>query len=719
MRLMNRRFEPKMCWDSDADNILDNFYLEGLKNSKKYDRLAGYFSSTLFVRTASETLDFIKRGGAIRIVTSTSLSQSDVDAIQNIDQVVIATTKSLLDEILQNTNDLQSKCKSMFGWLLKQTINGRPQVEIKVAIPKNPTGIFHQKVGIFTLNDDERVTFSGSVNETIMGWQNNVEQFKVFKSWGDETNKSAVKNDQSNFEKYWNNNAREYVVVALPKAVIDHLISIAPNSNREFNSLLNYLEKKFHSKLDTSPELMLRDYQQGAIESWAQNDCQGIFAMATGTGKTYTALGGINKVLQKQNRLIVIISSPQKHIADQWKDNIEFWNDAVGTKDRMPERIVMANSENPNWRNDLNDLVYKFNKKLIGHNRFLLNNCIVCTTHNTFAKNEFLDKILAMKKNKAEVLLIADEVHGVGSPNRQKGLNDLYEYRLGLSATPIRHYDESGTKKIQAYFRKTVYELPLQTAIENGYLVQYSYHPHYVELTTDELDEYRDLTIKLARKYAAKSKREKIDEDDTRLEERRANIIATAANKYPEFINILDVYGNRLAQCLVYCHPHQIETATRILTAKNIINEKITWEDPTHDRERIINALENEQYQCVTAMRCLDEGCDIPAAKIAIILASSGDPRQYIQRRGRILRRSPCKDHAEIHDILVKPSQINDQDFYVSKYVKKLVARELLRHKEFANAAFNKKDAYDLVRHTAQGYGIVLENLSASYIESL
>lgn len=716
---MSKQFEPKMCWDSDTDNILDDFYLSGLKNSRKYDRLAGYFSSTLFVRTAYETLDFIKRGGIVRIVTSTKLSRSDLETIQDLDQRLIAASQSWLDEMLQSTSDLHDKCKSLFGWLLKQKIEGRPQVEIKVAIPRSSAGAFHQKVGIFTLSDGGVITFSGSVNETVMGWQNNVEQFKVFRSWGDKTNENAVSNDQSSFEKYWNNQMHGYSVVGLPKAVVNHLLSVAPDSELEFKSLLNHLRKKFYRKQNASSGIVLRGYQESAIELWEQNNFQGIFAMATGTGKTYAALGGIGRVLQRQKRVIVIISSPQKHIANQWKDNVRLWNDGVEKDSALPELIVMANSENLNWRHDISDLAYKFNKKVIGHDRFLLNNCIVCTTHSTFSKKEFVDKITEMKQNGAKVLLVADEVHGIGSPKRQGGLNPGYEYRLGLSATPIRHYDELGTKKIQEYFTKTVYELPLQTAIADGHLVQYSYHPHYVELTAAELHEYRNLTIRLARKYIAKARGEIVDDDDTRLEEMRANIVATAANKYPRFQKILDAYGNRLAHCLVYCHPSQIEDATKILTARNIVNEKITWEDPAHDRKRIINALENEQYQCVTAIRCLDEGYDIPAAKIAIILASSGDPRQYIQRRGRVLRRFPCKDHAEIHDILVKPSQVNDQDPDVSRYMKKLVARELLRHKEFANAAFNKEDAYELVRHTAQNYGIALEDLSHSYIESL
>lgn len=717
---MDEQFEPKMCWDSDTDNILDDFYLEALKNSKKYDRLAGYFSSTLFVRTAYETLDFIKRGGVLRIVTSATLSQNDLQTIQNLDELsLFETSKLWLDEMLENTSDIHFKCKSLFGWLLKQKIKGSPQTEIRVAIPKSSTGIFHQKVGVFTLNNNTLITFSGSVNETVMGWQNNAEQFKVFRSWGDKTNESAVENDQNNFEKYWNDQMQGYKVVDLPKAIVDHLVSVAPDSEQEFKSLLNHLQEKFYKKRYVMTGMVLRDYQKNAIKSWEQNDFQGIFAMATGTGKTYTAIGGINRLLQKHKRMIVIISSPQKHIADQWKNNIRFWNDSVEKEFMLPELIVMASSENPKWKNEMDDLVRNFNKKVIGYNRFLLNECIVCTTHSTFAKDEFIDRVIAMKQNNANVLLIADEVHGVGSPKRQKGLNPHYQYRLGLSATPIRHYDEQGTKKIQEYFTKTVYELSLQSAIANGHLVQYSYHPHYVELTSTELDEYKDLTIKLAKKYAAKAKGKKIDEGDTRLEEMRANIIATATNKYSQFKKILDGYGNRLAQCLVYCHPRQIDDATKILTSRNIINEKITWEDPNQDRERIISALGNDQYQCVTAMRCLDEGYDIPTAKIAIILASSGDPRQYIQRRGRVLRRSPGKDYAEIHDILVKPPQINDQGIDVARYMKKLVARELVRHKEFASTAFNKKDAYDIVRHTAQDYKIVLEELSPSYIKTL
>ena len=710
---MPESFDPKMSWDSDTDNILRDFYKPALAHSKRYDRLAGYFSSTSFMITVLETLDFIERGGIMRLVTGAMFSPQDAKVLMgSAESRESVLSRNIINE-LQNADGIAKKCVSILGWMLANMTDGVPQLDIKVAISKRG-GIFHHKVGIFTLNDGRMITFSGSTNETAWAWMNNMEEFKVFRSWGDSTHKQAVADDRTMFEKYWNNMGKNTAVYDVPDAVKNHLIQMRPKSAEDLKSLIDEVNDEL-SALES--RITLRKYQNDAISAWADNGFCGMFAMATGTGKTYTAFGCMDRLCENVPRFATIIAMPQKHLVEQWVDSMREWNAGMSKSHHISETIVMAYSDYPDWKVKLDTAISNFNRWLASSKRFLQNNLTICTTHNTLSSDEFMERVKRIGEN---VLLIVDEVHEVGSPKRRTGLNPKYKYRLALSATPVRRYDEEGSEHIREYFHGTVYQFGIGEAIRREYLVPYMYYPLYVDLTHDESDQYVKLTIRIARKHAMTQDDDIGKKNDKhRLEMQRAKIVSTAVNKYGKLNTILKSIGGVPEYTLVYCDENQIDVVTNILSERNIPNDTITWKDPTSDRRRILQNLENRNYGCVTAIKCLDEGVDIPSARTAVLMASTREPRQYIQRRGRVLRKSKAtgKQKAEIYDILVKsPPEYGDER--AARYNRKMVARELLRLKEFASVAMNKDDAYAQVSHVAESYNIDLDMLSDDHINS-
>ena len=389
------------------------------------------------------------------------------------------------------------------------------------------------------------------------------------------------------------------------------------------------------------------------------------------------------------------------------------------------EREVTCYGDNPKWETELESILMEYDEKLFS-GETLVKNFVIYVTHKTLNSKKFKEHILSIQNGKK--LLIVDEVHNIGSELSQPALLEEYDGRLGLSATPIRHYDEDGTAALMNYFENVVFELDLKQAVDEGYLCSYDYFPHYAELNFEEMEVYDHLTRKIAEKYANKSRHQSDDEDDNDPEIKRANLIANAENKLDILQEILNSITN-MKQTLIYCTsnpspavpfgtPTQLDKVENILVKNDIVSTSVTFRNPTKDRSMILDKLAVGHYDCITAVRCLDEGVDIPSVETAIIMASSGNPKQYIQRRGRVLRQSKKtgKTKAIIHDILVKPP-LPDDDSDISKRERKLVAKELLRHKEFASIALNRQDAIETIKEVAKKYKIDFESLDEEYIQ--
>lgn len=759
---MERKFDPNLTYDTFTDDCINDFYRPALKNCKKYQRSSGYFSSTTFAHVAKEILDFIEANGKIELIASPEMSESDIKILG---QNNLEREKSLgiffLDTLKKNPDNLKLQFSKLMGYMLTNKIEGKPQLEIKIAIPLIHPGIFHQKIGIMHYDDDERIAFSGSINETGMGWSGNKENFTVFKSWGDGTHIQGIDDNQKIFNNLWNGNDSKVEVFDLPHAVKDHLLKIRPTSNAEMRKIIDDIKKILDDEIkkdepeiiiENKPVIKLHDYQNNARNKWFENDLCGFLEMATGTGKTFTAFGCINKLQKLHPRTVIIIACPQKHLVEQWKREFLRYNSGVEESEKITvEKTITCNSDYPKWKDQFEEILHDYNDPPIGSRTYIVNNIVIFTTHKTLASNIFTEKILKIKN--AKKFLIVDEVHNITSDSSEKTLLSDYDCRLGLSATPTRHMDDEGTGILTSYFHSTTcqttnptssekcskcgkplitYSLDLATAIHKLHvLCPYYYYPYYVSLTSNEMDIYNNLTGVIARAEVKRKKGLSLSNYEKSASIRRADLITNAENKDRMLEDILTLeFNNRLHLTLIYCTnspkpesppmPKQLERVKNILFSKGIKSDSVTYEDPTKHRGSILSRLQGGIFDCVTAVRCLDEGVDVPAVETGIFMASSGNPKQFIQRRGRILRKNEItnKKYAYIYDILVTPPT-PPQGISASLNERKLIAKELLRHKQFALIANNKLDAIKKIKDMANEFEINLDQLDYDYIHDL
>lgn len=439
-----------------------------------------------------------------------------------------------------------------------------------------------------------------------------------------------------------------------------------------------------------------REYQQSAVRAWFDAGGRGILNMATGSGKTVTALLAAAELADRfDGRLALVVAAPYQHLVDQWSEDLrEFGVDPV-----------LAYRSRRRWQERLERELLEFN---VDSRETLA----VVTTHDTFASTAFRSSLSRL--DRPDAMLVADEVHHLGAPHRRDRLPDAFGPQLGLSATPRRWHDDAGTEELFSYFGDgVVYEFGLEDAIDRGALCEYYYVPHTIELTDEEADEYRALSAKIAR-LAADADGELGDLDLRENDDlkhalfRRARIVGTAANKVPRLAELLR-RRRSVEHTLVYCGDGSVEDEVSGETRRHVdattatLRDELgldvgrfTAEESQSRRRELLSAFEAGEIDCLTAIRCLDEGVDVPATRTAYVLASSTNPRQFVQRRGRILRPHEGKDRAVIHDFVVVPPHGRHPELLEAdrfSVERSLVRRELRRVSTFAEAAINHPDA--------------------------
>jgi superfamily II DNA or RNA helicase len=685
---------------------LEDFYIPVLNEAIEYKRIAGFFSSSSLAIAARGIKGLIKNNGKMKLLISPRLSKNDIKTIENsINKPEIYLENKLMSELDNIQNILERNYVYALGWLLVNDM-----LEIKVVVPKNKNdqflsfdevnsrGIFHQKVGIFKDLEGNIISFSGSINETSTGWLENIEEFKVFKLWED-GQKDYCKGDIDKFDSFWNSNRNNVEILDLPKAVKKHLIDNAPEDIFNVLSVKNYRKEK--KKVMEINSLSLFDYQEEAVKKWENNNRRLILEMATGTGKTRTAIGCITK-LNQIKRLVVIIATPQNTLTLQWKNEIEKLNIRY-------DSFIIADSTNTKWKTQLENslLDLSFN---------LENMIIVYTTHATCSSNDFI-KIISKNKRNIKYFFVGDEAHGLGAYKTQRGLLELYDYRLGLSATPKRWYDDIGTEKLYNFFGNDSFEFSINDALNNinpltnkPYLVNYTYKPYFTTLTEEELGEYKKLSKKISKLSNYSKDSDKYLKYRENLIFNRANIHKSADNKYEIFNYILEEI-NVLKDTLIFVSPEQIDNVIELLNKKGIVAKKFTQEEGTvplskfngrTERQYIIDKFKENKYDVLVAIKCLDEGIDIPSAKNAILMASSTNPREYIQRIGRVIRQSEDKKEAIIYDIIIKPNYENLNKNFI-EFEKSIFEKEMARVLEIAENASNNAEAYEIVYNQIRG----------------
>lgn len=694
-----RNIPLKLSYDSGLDDILWDFYIPVLSMSKNYDRIAGFFSSSSLALSARGLEDFIANGGKMRLVTCPQLSKKDVEmlekATKNIDEL-------LTDNFIKDYSEIESQFQrdhvQALGWMI-----ANDKLEIKIAVIKKngrvcdkeqieQIGIMHQKVGILYDNTGQIISFSGSNNESASGWLGNTEEFKVFCSWTGAM--PYVQEDIKKFNSFWNEDRPDVEMKDIPSALQEHLITISKDFEPARLATKHYYPEKL---IKEKQELKLFFYQKNAVNKWEENNRMLLLQMATGCGKTRTAIGCMNNTLKDTNKLLVIIACPQATLATQWKTDVE-------SLKIEEHRSIEINGNVSGW-----DIIVNREIKKLGAGRY--KNLIIYTTHQICSSPKFIN-ILKECNEQIVKFLIGDEVHGMGANKTQNGLLDLYQYRLGLSATPQRWFDDAGSRLIEDYFGNDNFEFSIHDALTNinpltgkPFLVNYTYDPRFISLTEDELEEYKRITDKIV-----KMSRYANDEESSgyldMLRFQRANIEKNAENKYKELENILDEIGDGISDTIIFVSDSQIDRVMRMLGDRGIPASRFTQAQSTaksekydglSERDYIIKLFKEKQYKVLVAIKCLDEGIDIPSADRAIVMASSTNPREYVQRIGRIIRQATGKYSAIIHDMIIKPSLDLFYDDTLIEMEKRIFKKEMDRVLELSENAINNTSITNMV----------------------
>lgn len=667
---LKAKFQSNRAQDVTG-HIPEKFFKECIASAKTYDRAAGYFSSTVLELFTSEYYDFAKRGGKIRIVCSYQLSAEDAKVLlvnsfdsENVEYGIVQQVESL------DANTKTSNALSFFATLLSEKI-----LEIKIA-QTSAGGLFHDKTGCFTDEENNSISFRGSANETFSGWSahGNFETLEVFYSW-DERDTHRVQNHQLYLKKLWNNDTPGLRIESISKEVASLICQKAKKNLSYWEGAIQTPNRLSDRTLEKRTERrVLLDYQEETLKDWRSKDFSGIIKHATGSGKTVTAIMALEDHINEGYPAIVCV--PSVLLLEQWVNEIK--------KDIPDALILKCGGGNDGWRknNRINALTSAVGEHI---------GVIIVGVLDTVLKSDFLDQL---PNDNNRILLVADEMHTLGRRSAQALLDYPFRKKLGLSATPSRYRDDVGTERLNNFFKHILKpEISINDAINADRLVSYNYHPIAVNLMPYELENWLKLTKSIRRLSAQMKENEKgSSEALEKLLIRRARIAKKAENKISTAVDIIKDNYNTGESWLIYCEDtEQLQTLNHALLDIGLRANMYLSDEKLAKAEELSDFITSGGI--LLSIRCLDEGVDIPHITHALILASSQNPRQFIQRRGRVLRKSNNKHRADIFDLLVEcpDSEVDDTN--------KLLIAEMERAAEFSSYALNKMSALSTLRN--------------------
>lgn len=678
----------KIEYDSAIDDVYGDFFNKVLKHSTIYHRVGGKFNSKSLAACAEGLQDFIQKDGKMKLVLVPEFSKEDIDSIN---KGIKNPHEVITERWIQDFSEIRDKFTQdhvkALAWML-----ANDHLEIRIAVPTSKEGailpdeqwkdspLFRNKVGIFWDGNSNAISFFGTADfdDEMFG---EYYHFRVYRGW-DKSEGKYLEKDYEWFNQYWDGSRPKTEVsfrsIQVSDALRNSIIRIAP---------------KLKSDIQLQSIPRLRPYQKKAVQRWIDCGRRGMFEMATGTGKTFAAIGCISEAMSRDKKLIVVIACPSDNLERQWQKELRKWN--------IDSTIT---SDSTRWARDLRDgieLTSRSDRKSV---------LVVITTYRTLSSEKFVS---AIEKCSIPTFLIADEVHNSGSSTYRLGLSDLYKYRLGLSATLERYFDPDGTDIIVNFFGDTVYEMNMGDAIRKGFLVEYYYHIIPADLNGDEYDRYRKLTRTIARLWNSK------DPEDIKKREnainRRSWVIRDAEEKLGKLDEWVSHCREHVKYALIYCSERQMHSVKRILRNSDIVHREITAKNPSDPRERpsIIREFGNGRYDVIVANRVLDEGADIPAAKNCFMLASTGNPKQFIQRRGRVLRKyagtyqdGNTKKHANIFDVIIIPQISPHYDKDEIRTERQILSSQIRRLEEMAGSALNADSAMKRIEELKRKFAI-------------
>jgi superfamily II DNA or RNA helicase len=660
-----------------------------LAESTTYFRGVGFFSSGWLRLAAHGLAELVRNGGHATFVVSPILEESDWEAIH---LGSIARDNPIIKEVLErNISDLEKslheETRNTLAWLVA---DGVLEFLIAVLRDRPREGDYHDKVGLFIDDKGDKIAFHGSFNDSVKGSLNG-EAFSVFRSW-DPGQAVYVSKHEQRLRNLVADRNTQFEVFTIPDAARESLIRLRTTAFRPYQLVTSPAFEAVATDFAVPVcPYNLYDYQKKAIEKWLSNNCCGLWEMATGTGKTITSLAAATAAFTKNQRQALVILVPYLHLLDQWEEETR----AFGYNP------ILCSSAHDHWYAKVSSCIDDFNIGARSHMTMI-------AVHDT-ASGDAFQKLLHRLPSDC-LLLLADEVHSLGSTKLRNALSSHAKMRLGLSATPRRWFDEQGTQLLFTYFDGIVFEFSLEEAI-GSYLTPYDYNPVLVPLTAAEMEEYQELSarIALAAKMADSDEAGRIRLERLLLE--RVRIIWKAENKLSTMLNLLRCIKDEKEECheqvshlLIYCAPGEHATVLRNVSSLGLRCHEFVHYVPLRERTRLLEAFGKGEIQVLIAIKCLDEGVDVPSTRAAIFMASTTNPREFIQRRGRILRRAPGKTTATIYDLVSVPPVDGSTWTDAGRSV---LRREMPRFAEFSLAARNQYAARHIVRDLLDQYGML------------
>lgn len=671
-------------YDSAEYDLVRDLQVPLLQHSADYLRGVGFFTSG-WLRIASRGMaDFIEHGGKARVVLSPILEKRDWEALQLGDEARF--DEALKGVLSQRVHDLRSSLETdtlnALAWMVADGV-----LDMRFAIPRQADypGNYHDKVGVFTDRSGSAVAIHGSLNDSIQGSLNG-EAFSVFKSWED-GQRPYLQKHVLRLESLWSDQNPQFRVRMIPDAIKEEIVRLRSSDSRPYHIPEQPTAGDDHFGLQCP--VTLHPFQESAIAEWNRADCRGVLEMATGTGKTVTSLAAAVSRHRELGKLALIVLVPYLHLLEQWERSCR----------EFGFNPVLCSSKHGKWQIEVKSRIQDLNLGTTPH-------ICILAVHMTAASPRFQEAIGRLRPD--QTMLIGDEAHGLGAQHLRNALTQRAGMRLGLSATPRRWFDDEGTAAIFAYFGQTCFEYPLEQAI-GRYLTPYRYYPQLVSLTDDEADYYEVLTAQITSLMTKAESDPEVHEQVKKLLLKRARIISSAEEKLPAMLDVLRSLmdedrrnGRQTRDILIYCAPGRHRDVLQSVAELGLRCHEFVHDVSLPDREKLLEQFADGAIQVLVAIKCLDEGVDVPSTRIAFVLASSTNPREFVQRRGRILRMAKGKSEAIIYDYIVVPpserlSLKRDADVSILK-------REMPRFAEFASSALNEFQARSAVRDILDHY---------------
>ncbi len=747
----SRRFKSRTEWEPIG------FFSEALCNATEFDIKLGFFSSSAINVLSDGFATFLFNGGRMRMVINDVLSIEDQQAMMVSEDDIPLPYFDLrnLQEVKRTLSERDQHFFECLSWLIKNN-----RLEIKIVVPKCGEGIAHSKCGAFS-DGLNKVAFDGSCNFSRTALIENLESLTAFCDWDGQGDICKINDIAEDFEKTFSGNDDSVIYLKADdvkagisanfkhkdidellhdeQTLISHRLNdslplsiqtILNKAREKTESIIRQIEGfdvEISDKVEPKfPYDEPRDYQKQAYALWKTTQ-KGLFAMATGTGKTLTSLNCLLNIWKKYHFYKALILVPTITLVDQWEDECKKFHF---------NNITKVSSKNPKWKIELDNIKTKESILIEGEK----SSFIIIATYASFARENIFRELVDFNRNTTrQILLIADEAHNMGAGRILDRLGGVkFARRIGLSATPERQFDESGNKAIMDFFgcdNSYTFEFNMQDAIDKGYLCRYKYFPHIVHLNDAEMSEYMRISLQLAKFYnSEKESFPKGDDILMRLLLKRKRIVHKAQEKESIFRQIVEdrfAEKGNLKYTLVYVpegaspdnetadvfdntesiidddySENLIDTYTRIVQNVSRTTTVKKFVSGIRERNEILEKYANGEIEVLTSMKCLDEGVDVPRSEMAIFCASTGNPRQFIQRRGRILRKHPDKHMAIIHDLVVAPEINSTQENYNME--RSLIKSELKRVRDFAVLSENADFAYNELSEILSYYNINL-----------